>query len=325
MTKQPKILATVPIDPIAHQQLGHRYRIVTAPADDQQTLIQSIPETVCLISRGLSPIDEKIMDASAQLRVIARSGAGYENIDIKAATIRGIPVVYAPLLGSAVAEATLAMVLALTKNLFYWHRVLLRGEWSRRLTERTDELEGKTWGIIGLGRIGKEVAKRAAVFNMNLIGYDPYLSDQDTQEFGVKLKTLDDLLKSSDVITIHAVATSETRGLIHRNNLKKIKRGAYIINFARGSLIENLDILYEGLKEGLLAGVGLDVFPEEPPTRIEHPLFSHPKFIGSPHILASTAGAESRCYHSMCRDILAVLKGEKPQWCVNPQVFELKR
>ena len=317
-----RILATVPIDPVAHEALGKRYFILTAPSEDHDTLVQLVPEMVCLISRGLTPIDASIMDAGKNLVVISRSGAGYENVDIEAATSRGIPVVYAPLLGPAVAEATFAMVLALSKRLFFWHDSLLQGQWDRRLTERTNDLEGKTWGIIGLGRIGQEVAKRAIAFNMNVMAFDPYVSTKTALRLGVTMKSLDNLLESSDIITLHAVVTSETIGLIHRSNLAKIKRGSYLVNFSRGALIENLDILYEALEDGRLAGVGLDVFPEEPPSNIDHPLFSHTNFIGSPHVLASTIGSEVRCYQSMCRDVMAVLDGERPQWCVNPQVFE---
>jgi phosphoglycerate dehydrogenase-like enzyme len=318
-TSQQKILATVPIDPIAHEELGKLYTIVTAPNDGHETLLKLCPGSVCLISRGLAPIDGEIMDAGRELLVISRTGAGYENVNIAAATERGIPVVYAPLLSQAVAEATMAMMLALTKRLRYWHESLVNGHWDRRIAERTDDLEGKTLGIIG--RIGREVAKRAASFGMRIVAHDPYVSRETATALGVESKSLDDLLSCSDVITLHAVSTPETAALINRRNLKRVKRGAYLVNFARGALIENLDILYGALMDGRLAGVGLDVFPEEPPRNLDHPLFSHPNFIGSPHVLASTRGAEARCYRSICKDIIAVLEGQRPQWCVNPHVL----
>lgn len=320
--KQRYILATVPIDPIAHEELGRLYPIVTAENDSRQTLLNLMPETICLISRGLAPIDGEIMDAGRDLLVITRTGAGYENVDITAATKRGIPVVYAPLLGDAVAEATFAMILALTKRLFYWHESLITGKWERRIRERTDDLFGKTIGIVGFGRIGREVAKRAKAFNMRVVACDPYVSEEVVKEAGAELMSLDVLLCCSDIVSLHAVSNNETAGIINRSNLSKVKRGAYLVNFARGALIENLDILYEALQDGRLAGVGLDVFPEEPPTNLRHPLFSHPNFIGSPHVLASTTGAEARCYRSMCKDVIAVLRGERPKWCVNPDVFE---
>ena len=138
----------------------------------------------------------------------------------------------------------------------------------------------------------------------------------------MSLVPLDELLSSSDIVTLHALVTPETEGMIDRSNIRAIKPGAYLINFGRGALIDGLDIVYEALDEGRLAGVGFDVFPDEPPPNLEHPLFHHPNFIGSPHCLASPAGAEARCSHSVVRDVSAVLRGERPEWCINPEVFE---
>ncbi len=317
-----KILATAPIDPIICKGLGRLYPVLFAENDHRETLLALMPGTICLISRGLAHIDGEIMDASSDLLVISRTGAGYENVDIEAATKRGIPVVYAPLLGEAVAEATFAMILALTKRLFYWHESLISGQWDRRITERTEELYEKTIGIVGLGRIGREVAKRAKAFGMRIVAHDPYVGKEQASELQVELKSLDDLLESSDIVTLHALVTPETRAMINRSNIVRIKRGAYLVNFGRGALIENLDILYEALEDGRLAGVGLDVFPDEPPTNLDHPLFSHPNFIGSPHILAATSANEARCARSVCKDVTAVLGGQRPRWCVNPEVFD---
>ncbi len=316
------ILATVPIDSIAHEELGASFPIVTAENDDHDTLLRLSRDAIGIVSRGAAEIGGAIMDAGADLAIISRSGAGYENVDIDAATVRGIPIVNAPLLGDAVAEATFAMILALTKRLPYWHESLVTGHWDRRIVERTYELRDKTLGIIGLGRIGREVAARGDAFKMRLIAYDPFVAQDAAREANVELVSLDDLLAQSDVITLHAVSTPETDGLINRLNLARVKRGAYFVNFARGALIESLDMLHEALIDGRLAGVGLDVFPEEPPTDLDHPLFAHPNFGGSPHVLASTADSEARCYRSMCKDFLAVLNGEKPEWCVNTEVFD---
>jgi phosphoglycerate dehydrogenase-like enzyme len=316
------ILATAPIDPIFHEQLSGLYPIVTAENDDPETLKRLMPEAICMISRGLGFVGAEILDADNDLQIICRTGAGYENLDIEAATQRGIPVLYAPLLGPAVAEATLAMVLALTKRLGYWHQALIAGQWDKRITERTDELLGKTYGVVGLGRIGREVVKRVAGFDMKIVAYDPFVSAESASEAGVELVELDELLSESDVVSLHALVTPETTGMINRSNIGTLKRGGYLVNFARGGLIDGLDILHEALVDGRLAGVGLDVFPEEPPTDLDHPLFRHPGFLGSPHVLASTAGSEARCSHSVCRDIRAVLDGKRPEWCVNPDVFE---
>ena len=317
-----KFLATVTVDPILHEGLGPLFPIVTAESDAREALLALMPNTVCVITRGAAPIDAEIMEASPDLRVITRTGAGYENVDIEAATARGLPVLHAPLLAEAVAEGTFTMMLALTKNLFHWHRALLEGRWDRRATERTDEIYDKTLGIVGMGRIGRAVARRALGFDMHILGYDPYVGEDDLDGLGVRLVTLDELLSGSDIVSLHALVTPDTEGMIDRARLRAMKPGGYIVNFGRGVLIDGLDILYEALEDGHLAGVGLDVFPDEPPTNIDHPLFHHPNFVGDPHVLASTAGAEARCSRSVVRDVSAVLHGERPEWCINPEVLE---
>ena len=317
-----KFLATATVDPILHEGLGPLFPIVTAESDARETLLPLMPNTVCLISRGLGPIDAEIMEASSDLCVVTRTGAGYENVDIAAATALGLPVLHAPLLAESVAEGTFTMMLALTKRLFHWHQALLEGRWDRRATERTDELYEKTLGIVGLGRIGRAVARRALAFDMRVLGYDPYISQTDLDGIEVTRVALDELLSSSDIVSLHALVTHETEGMIDRARLRAMKPGAYIVNFGRGALIDGLDILYEALEDGHLAGVGLDVFPDEPPANTDHPLFRHPNFVGDPHVLASTAGAEARCSRSVVRDVSAVLRGQRPEWCINPEVFE---
>ena len=313
---------TTPLDDLVHELLSPHLRLVTAENDDQETLLRLMPTTLGLVTRGLAPIGDELFAAAPKLVVISRTGAGYENVDIQAASRRNIPVVYAPLLSESVAEATLAMILALTKRLFYWHESLLTGHWDRRIHERTGDLFQRTIGIVGLGRIGRAVAVRAKAFGMKILGCDPHVEPQQIQDLEVEMVILEDLLKRSDVVTLHPVVTPETTGLINRSNIGLLQRGAYLVNLGRGALIDGLDILYDALATGHLAGVGLDVFPEEPPTQLNHPLFSHPNFIGSPHVLASSVGAEERCMRSWTQDVLAVIRGQRPEWCVNPEVFE---
>lgn len=322
-TKQNRyILATIPVDPILHEGLEPIFPIITAPNDRRETLLSMMAGAVGLITRGVAEIDGCIMDSAPELRFITRTGSGYENVDIAAASKRRLPVIYAPLLAEAVAEATMAMLLAMTKSLLYWHKALIAGEWNRRITERTEEILGRTLGIVGVGRIGRAVATRASAFGMQILGYDPHVKQADLDPLAIRLVGFDELLSSSDVVTLHALVTSETISMINKSSLSKIKRGAYLINFARGALIEDLDILYEALMQHRLAGVALDVFPEEPPTNLDHPLFLHPNFIGSPHVLASTAETEQRCSLSVVKDVTAFLEGRRPVWCVNPEVFD---
>ena len=313
---------TTPLDDLVHELLSPHMKLVTAGNDELETLRQLMPTTNGLVTRGLAPIDGELLDAAPELVVISRTGAGYENVDIHAATARGIPVVYAPLLSESVAESTFAMILALTRRLFYWHESLLTGQWDRRINERTEDLFERTIGIVGMGRIGRAVAVRANAFGMRILGCDPHVEARNVQDSGVEMVVLDELLGRSDVVTLHPVVTPETTGLINHSNIGRFKRGAYLVNFGRGALIDGLDILYDALASGHLAGVGLDVFPEEPPANLDHPLFRHPNFVGSPHVLASSVGAEERCIRSWTSDVLAVLRGQRPEWCVNPEVFD---
>ena len=317
-----RVLSTMKLDQLCHEMIEPVYPLIVTPDDEQETIRRMMPETVCLVSRGLTPIGPVIMDGSEDLLVITRTGAGYENVDIDAATKRGIPVVYAPLLADAVAEATFAMILALNKRLFYWHKMLLDGQWERRALERVNDLFDTTIGNVGMGRIGLAVAVRAKAFGMLVLGYDPYVKQLQVDDIGVRMTSFDELLANSDVISLHAIVSDETTHMINRDSIRKIKPGATLINFARGALIESNDILYEALDECRLGAVGLDVFPQEPPADLDHPLFHHPNFIGSPHVLASSRGAEERCVRSWTTDVLAVLRGERPRWCINPQVFD---
>ena len=221
------ILATVPIDKIVHAGLGRVFPIVTAENDDHETLLRLSEEAVGIISRGVALIDGEIMDAGRRMLFVTRTGAGFENIDIDAATERGIPVVHAPLLGDSVAEATFAMILSLTKRLSYWHESLVTGNWNRRIFERTYELRDKTLGIVGLGRIGAEVAGRGHGFKMRVTAYDPYVPESRARELNVSLLPLDRLLAESDIITVHAVSTAETDALINSVNIKKRQEKAH--------------------------------------------------------------------------------------------------
>ena len=317
-----RIVATVPIDQIAIDLMREIAPVEIAPDDQHCTLLSMMGSTIGIISRGTAHIGAEIMDAAAEAIVVARTGTGYDNVDIDAATARGIQVVNAPVHGYAVAEAAMAMIMALSKRLLYWHESLVTGQWDRRIRERTEDLDSTTLGIVGLGRIGQKLVKLASGFNMRIIASDPYVGAKEAQELGVELVGLDQLLEQADYISINAVATPETKSLINRQNLKKVKPGACLVNFARGSLIENLDILYEALEDGRLAGVGLDVFPEEPPRDLQHPLFKHAYFMGAPHVLGSSTGAEERVYREMCRQIKQVFEGQRPQYLVNAEVWD---
>lgn len=175
-------------------------------------------------------------------------------------------------------------------------------------------------GIVGLGNIGQCLAQLAHVFGMSLLAYDPYVPRQKAAELHVELETLENLLRRSDFISIHAPLTPDTTGLINRERLNYVRRGAFLVNLSRGGLIESLDAIYEALQDGRLAGVGLDVFEPEPPD-VSHPIFGLQNCLASPHALATTDGAMRQIFKSMAEDMAAVLRGGMPRFVVNPQTL----
>ena len=183
------------------------------------------------------------------------------------------------------------------------------------------DLDGKTLGIIGLGRIGGLVASMAKPFDMTVIAYDPYLTAAEGATRGAHMVGLDDLLRQSDFISMHCPMNAETKGMIDAERLQLVTRGAYFVNLARGGVVANLDCLDAALRDGRLAGAALDVFDPSPPD-IAHPLFANPNCLTSPHAIATTQGAMTRIFKSMANDMSAILHGKAPQHVVNPEVLQ---
>ena len=321
--KHPKIVCTGPIEKIAVDLLKPFGEIVVVQDDREQTLLSLLDGAVALVVRGEGKANARIIqDGGRDLKVIARTGAGYENVDIAAATAQKIPVVYAPGANSqAVAEAAITLMLVLCKRIFYWDCQFKQGNWQSRFQSKPGDLKGRTLGIIGLGKIGQALVKLILSFNMSILVYDPYLSTDCASQLGVELVHLDVLLRKSDFISIHSPLTKQTRGLINKQRLKLVKPGSYLINLARGGIIESLDVLYDAMKNGTLAGVGLDVFEPEPPN-VNHPIFKLPNCVTAPHALANTPDAMYKIFKSVSEDIIATLKGARPQFVINPEVFE---
>jgi len=252
--------------------------------------------------------------------VVGRFGVGYDNIDVAAASERKIPVVYTPGVNSlAVAEYTMGFILSLAKRMVLWDEALKEGKWSLRLEVQNVNLEGKTLGIIGLGNIGKRVSAMAQAFRMKVVAYDPFVGASSAGEVGARLVPLDDLLRTSDFITIHAPLDEGTRGLISRDRLKLLKKGAMLVNTARGPIVD-LDALYEALNDGRISRAALDVFPEEPPD-FNHPIFRHPNFYGAPHVAALSTETLQEMGRVVAEGVVDVLKGSSPKFIVNPEVL----
>lgn len=284
-------------------------------------LAQEIGHYDALIVRSQTRVDGEVIGAAGNLKVIARAGIGLDNVDVDAATRRGVMVVNAPQSNIvSAAEHTLALILALARNIPQAHTALTAGSWDRERFQGA-ELHGKTLGIVGLGRVGAMVAQRALAFGMRLIAYDPYVPTERARQMGVQLvPDLEALLVQADVITIHLPRTGETEGLIGRRELALVKEGARIVNTARGGIVDE-DALAEALRSGRLAGAALDVFTEEPVT--EHALFGLENVVVTPHLGAATQEAQEKAGVAIAEMVGLALRGEFVPYAVNVAAGEV--
>lgn len=267
-----------------------------------------------LIVRSQTKVPAEVIKSGKNLKVIARAGIGVDNIDVNEATKEGILVVNAPTSSTvAVAEHVFGLILALARHIPQAHDKLKSGVWAKSEFMGT-ELRGKTLGIIGLGRIGTEVAKRAKAFEMEVIAHDPFVSTEYAQNLQVKLVPLKKLLKESDFITLHSLLTESTRGLIGAKELAWVKPTVRIINCARGELIDE-EALAKVIKEKKIAGAAVDVYCQEPAT--ECVLLKCDNVIHTPHIAASTTEAQSLAATIVAEQVVAVLNGRPPKYPVN--------
>src|SRR5262252_1564313 len=254
----------------------------------KDTIGGELADADALIVRSATRVTAELLDKAPRLRVVGRAGVGIDNIDLQEATRRGVLVMSTPG-GNAVsvAEHTFALLLALARQVPKLDAALREGRWEK--SSSGTEVRGKTLGLIGLGRIGSEVASRAEAFDMRVIAYDPYISEAAAKELQVELVALDKLYAESDFISLHTALSPATTNMINAASIQKMKKGAFIVNAARGELINEND-LAEALKSGRIGGAALDVFVEEPPKN--SPLLGLPNVIGTPHIAGSTAEAQ---------------------------------
>lgn len=285
---------------------------------EKDELIERIKDKDAILVRSATKVTSEVINAGEKLKAIGRAGVGVDNIDLDAATKRGIVVVNSPTASSiTVAEHTIGLMLSLARKIPFADRSLKSKKWEKKRFLGV-ELRGKTLGIIGVGRIGNEVAKKAKAFEMEIIAYDPYISEKPIKKFGIKVVNLDTLFSESDFITLHVPLTEDTRHIIGKNAILKMKDGVRIVNCARGGIIDE-NALLEGLESGKIGGAALDVFENEPP--LESPLLENPKFIATPHLGASTLEAQRFASLIACEEVIKVLKNEPPKYSVNMPVF----
>ena len=277
-------------------------------------LAAALADTDALVVRSAVQVDDALMEKAPKLRVIGRAGVGVDNIDAEAATRRGIVVMNTPGANAvAVAELTIGLMLALARKLPAANASMHAGKWEKKNLQGA-ELRGKTLGILGLGRIGMEVAKRAKGFGLEILGSDPFVSAAVAREAGIKLVTLDELIAGSDYLTLHVGLTPQTTGVINAKTLAKMKKGVRIINCARGELIEDADLV-AALKSGQVAGAALDVFAVEPPK--ESPYFELDNVILTPHVAGSTGEAQEAVGVQIAHQVRDYLKLGVVQNAVN--------
>ncbi|MFB9860542.1 phosphoglycerate dehydrogenase [Salinicoccus siamensis] len=267
-----------------------------------------------LIVRSQTQITETIIQYARNLKVIARAGAGVDNIDVDAATKYGVIVINAPD-GNTISatEHTMAMMLALTRQIPAAHKALSEGKWDRKKYKGT-EMYGKVLGIIGVGKIGFGVAKRAQSFGMRVIAFDPYLSDEKAQEAEIEKMEVEEIASNADFLTVHTPLTPQTTGIVGESFFARAKPGLKIVNVARGGIIDETALL-SALDEGKIEGAALDVFEEEPPSNKK--LLGHPRIVVTPHLGASTVEAQEKVATSVSREIIDILENDTVIHAVN--------
>ncbi|RMG71389.1 MAG: hypothetical protein D6711_15520 [Chloroflexi bacterium] len=291
---------------------------VNAPGKlSREDALAAVANAHAMIIRSAITADAELLNAAPNLKMIARAGVGVDNVDLQVATERGIVVMNTPD-GNTISTAEFAfgLMLALARHIPFGDHSMRQGKWDRKAFMGV-ELRGKTLGIIGFGRIGQTVAKRALAFDMTVIAHDPFVKQTD---LNVELVDQDTLYSRADFITLHTVITDETRCMINAQSLAKMKPGVRIINTARGALIDDA-ALAEALNQGKVAGAALDVYHQEPPPQ-DHPLLNHPNVIHTPHLAASTSDAQIQVAVDAAQQVIdALTKGEYRN-VVNPDVLK---
>ncbi len=312
----PVVLITEDLAPAAIDVLAQDFDVRHVDGTDRQALFAALAEAEAVIVRSATQIDSAAIDAAPRLKVIARAGVGLDNVEVPAATERGVMVVNAPTSNIvSTAEQAAALLLSVARNTVAASASLKAGEWKRAKYTGV-ELAGKTVGVIGMGRVGVLFAQRMAAFGTRLLAYDPYVQPARAAQLGVRLVGLEELLRESDFISIHATKTPETVGLIGARELAMVKPGVRIVNAARGGLIDE-QALADALAEGRVAGAGIDVYAKEPCT--SSPLFAFDNVVATPHLGASTHEAQDKAGVAVARSVKLALQGEFVADAVNVQ------
>jgi D-3-phosphoglycerate dehydrogenase len=315
-----KILIADSIDKEAIKLLTSNHEVLEREVTVSE-LLEEIIDVDAVIVRSRTKITSEVMTLAKKLKVVGRAGIGVDNIDVKTATSIKIPVVNAPR-GStiSVAEATVGQIISLARKFSLSDASMKEGLWDKKKF-MGNEIFGKTLGLIGSGRIGVEVAKRCQAFGMKIQAYDPYISKDIVKKYEIEiLDSFDELLSSSDIISIHAILTNETRNMVSFDQFKLMKPSALIVNFSRGGIINEKDLV-QALKEKLIMGAALDVYSSEPLPKDSSLRDKNLNILLTPHIGASTKEAQNRAGIIVAEEVLKVLSNKKPDFCVNSDIY----
>ena len=312
-----RIAATAEVSAVARQAFEELGPIELIQPADRQALASA----QVLIVRGQA-VDDQLLDHAPSLRVIARTGAGLDAIDLNAATRRGIPVVYAPGVGALpMAEGALALILAVRKRLKELGQLLVDARWQDRYRYEPGDLAGSVLGIVGLGRVGAEVARLGAGLGMTVIAHESRPGPRyiDGRHQAVPNLSLAELFSRADIISLHCDLNESTRGMVDRELMSHAGPGAILVNASRGEVIDDDEVLLEALDAGTLAGVGLDVYAIEPPPP-DHPVIQDPRVICTPHAIGLTPAWNDGVFRTLAADVRRVLDGNRPLHLANPEV-----
>jgi D-3-phosphoglycerate dehydrogenase len=313
---KPVVLIAEELSPATIEALGPDFEIRHCDGAQRPALLAAVADVDAILVRSATTVDAEMLAAARRLRVVARAGVGLDNVDVKAATQAGVMVVNAPQSNIvSAAELAIGLLIAAARNIAPASAALKAGEWKRSRYAGV-ELYEKTAGIVGLGRIGALVAQRLSAFGMHVIAYDPFVAAGRAAQMGVRLVALDELLRTSDVMSVHLPKTAETVGLIGDEELRLVKPSVILINAARGGIVDE-HALYVALKEGRVAAAGLDVFTTEPCT--DSPLFEFEQVVATPHLGASTDEAQEKAGVAVARSVRLALAGELVPDAVNVQ------
>jgi D-3-phosphoglycerate dehydrogenase len=319
---RPKVLLVEPIGDPGMSIMREVGVVKILPRRSQRELVAHVRDADAVIIRAMLRIDSQVIDAGRRLKVIGRFGVGLDNVDVKKATERGIPVVWAPEGNyAAVADFSFGLIIAIARRIVSANHALKQyGSWERRHKLVETDVSEKVLGIIGFGRVGRAVAERARGFRMKVLVYDPFVEEKVISDLGGIPASLEELFSQSDFVSIHAPYTSETRKLIGDEEINMMKPRAFIINTARGGIVDS-PALIKALRAKRIAGAALDTFEEEPPRR-RNALFRLENVIATPHIAAFTQESLEKVSATVAEGVASALRNERPKYVFNESIYQ---